>query len=81
MSRRCSVSGKGVLVGRRVSHSHIRTKHRFLPNIQRKRFYSEEHGRFFTLKVAASTIRTIDRLGLDAYVRKMGYSLDVRQEK
>ncbi|MCY4443872.1 MAG: 50S ribosomal protein L28 [Proteobacteria bacterium] len=75
MSRVCQTSQKSVLVGNRVSHSHIRTKHRFLPNLQKKRFYSESRKKFYTLRVATSTMRTIDKLGLDAYVRKVGYTL------
>ena len=75
MSRRCELSGKGVLVGHRVSHSNIKTKHRFLPNLQKKKFWSPELGKFVTLKVSTSTIRTIDKLGLDAYARKNGIKL------
>lgn len=70
MARRCDLSGKGVLVGHRVSHSNIKTKHRFLPNLQKKRFWSPELKKFVTLKVSASAIRTIDKVGLDAYARK-----------
>ena len=75
MSRRCDLSGKGVLVGNRVSHSNIKSKHRFLPNLQKKKFWSPELGKFVTLKVSTSTIRTIDKLGLDAYARKNGVKL------
>ena len=75
MSRRCDLSNKGVLVGRRVSHSHIRTKHRFLPNLHKKRFWSEQAKEFYTLKVAISTMRTIDGIGLDAYLKKVGIPL------
>lgn len=75
MSRRCEISGKGVLVGNRVSHSNIKTKHRFLPNLHKKKFWSPEKQKFVTLKVSASTIRTIDRLGLDVYAKKNGIKL------
>lgn len=75
MSRRCDLSGKGVQVGHRVSHSNIKSKHRFLPNLQKKKFWSPELGKFVTLKVSTSTIRTIDKLGLDAYARKTGVKL------
>ena len=74
MSRRCDLSKKGVLVGRRVSHSHIRTKHRFLPNLQKRRFWSEVDQVFYTLKVATSTMRTIDLNGFDAYLKAAGIS-------
>lgn len=75
MSRKCQITNKGAQVGRRVSHSHIRTKHKFLPNLQKKKFWSEEQGRFITLKIATSTMRTIDKLGLDVYARKVGFKL------
>ncbi len=75
MSRRCELTGKGVLVGNRVSHSNIKSKHRFLPNLQRKKFWSTELKKFITLKVSTSTIRTIDKLGLDSFARKNGLKL------
>jgi large subunit ribosomal protein L28 len=75
MSRRCEISGKGVLVGNRVSHSNIKTKHRFLPNLHKKKFWSPEKQKFVTLKVAASAIRSIDKIGLDAYAKKNGIKL------
>ncbi len=69
MSRKC-LSGKTVLVGHRVSHSNRKTKHRFLPNLQKKRFWSDSQKKFVTIRVAASTIRTIDKVGLDAFLRR-----------
>ena len=75
MTRRCELSGKTVLVGNRVSHSNIKTKHRFLPNLQKKKFWSAELNRFVSLRVSTSTIRTIDKLGLDAYAKKSGIKL------
>ena len=75
MSRICDLSGKKAQVGRRVSHSHIRTKHRFQVNLQKKRFWSAEKQRFYTLKVAVSTMRTIDKIGFDAYAHRVGLKL------
>ncbi len=75
MARVCELTGKKVLVGHRVSHSNIKTKHRFLPNLQKKRFWSAELGKFVTLKVSTAAIRTIDKLGLDAFARKTGTKL------
>lgn len=72
MSRRCELTGKSVQVGHRVSHSNIKTKHRFLPNLHTKRFWSEGKKKFLTLKVSAAAIRTIDKIGLDAFVKKAG---------
>jgi large subunit ribosomal protein L28 len=72
MSRRCEITEKGVQVGNRVSHSNRRTKHRSLPNLQKKRFWSESGKCFVTLKVSAAAIRTINRLGVDAFAKKAG---------
>ncbi len=71
MSRKC-LTGKGVQVGHRVSHSNIKTNHRFLPNLQKKRFWSETTKRFISLRVSTSAIRTITKIGVDAFVRKFG---------
>jgi large subunit ribosomal protein L28 len=69
MSRKCP-TGKGVLVGHRVSHSNIKTKHRFLPNLQTKRFWSVAHNKFVTLRVSTAAIRTIDKIGLEAFLKR-----------
>ena len=71
MSRRCELSGKGVLTGNRVSHSNIKTRRRYLPNLQNVTLQSEALGRSFRFRVAASALRTVDhRGGLDAYLVK-----------
>lgn len=75
MSRRCDLSGKGVQVGHRVSHSNIKTKRRLLPNLQKKRLWSVELKRFVTLRVSTAAMRTIDKIGLEAYARKLGVKL------
>jgi large subunit ribosomal protein L28 len=71
MSRRCELTGKGVLVGHRVSHSNIKTKHKNFPNLKTKRFWSPEKNAFVTLRVSTAAIRTIDKVGVDAYCRRM----------
>lgn len=75
MSRKCTVSGKGPQVGHRVSHSNIKTKHRFLPNLQKKRCWSTNLKKFVSLKVSTAALRTIDKIGLDAYAAKVGLKL------
>ena len=72
MTRKCDLTDKGVQSGHRVSKSKVRTKHRFLPNIQKRKFRSDENNKFVTLKVSTSAIRTIDKLGFDQYLRKLG---------
>lgn len=71
MSRRCELTGKGVLTGNRVSHSNVKTRRRYLPNLQRVSLMSESLGRVFKFRIAASTLRTVDaRGGLDAFLLK-----------
>ena len=53
-----------MMVGNNVSHSHIRTKRRFYPNLQTKRFYIAEEDRWITLKVSANGLRTINKKGI-----------------
>ena len=64
MSRVCQVTGKRPTTGNNVSHANNKTRRRFLPNIQHKRFWVEEENRFVTLKVSARGIRTIDKVGI-----------------
>ncbi|MEM8751844.1 MAG: 50S ribosomal protein L28 [Pseudomonadota bacterium] len=71
MSRRCELSGKGVLTGNRVSHSNIKTRRRYLPNLNPVSLTSDALGRSFRFRIAASTLRSVDhRGGLDAYLAK-----------
>ena len=71
MSRRCELTGKGVLTGNKVSHSNIKTRRRYLPNLHKVTLQSEALGRSFRFRVAASALRTVDhRGGLDAFLMK-----------
>ena len=70
MSWRCDLTGKKPLVGHKVSHSNIKTKRRFLPNLRNVTLISDTLGRKFRLRVSASALRTVDhRGGLDAFLR------------
>ncbi|MEG3615351.1 MULTISPECIES: 50S ribosomal protein L28 [Isoptericola] len=68
MSAHCQVHGTSPGFGHSVSHSHVRTKRRFDPNIQTKRYWVPSLGRKVTLRVSARGIKTIDRRGIDAVV-------------
>ena len=69
MSRRCELTGKTVLVGHKVSHSNVKTKRRFLPNLLNVTMISDTLGRSVKLKVSANALKTVDhRGGLDAYL-------------
>jgi len=64
MSRVCQVTGKRPMTGNKVSHANNKTRRRFLPNIQQRRFWVEDENRFVTLKVSTKGIRIIDKLGI-----------------
>ena len=71
MSRRCELTGKGAQVGHRVSHSNIKTKRRFLPNLLNVTLMSDALGRSVRLRVSAHAFKTVDhRGGLDAFLAK-----------
>ena len=69
MSMKCELTGKTFQTGNNVSHAKNRTKRRFLPNLQKVTFLSEKLGQKVQLKVAASTIRTVEKKGgLDEFL-------------
>ena len=71
MSRRCELTGKGVMTGNNVSHAKNRTRRRFLPNLNNVSLVSEALGRSFKFKISASALRSVDRIGgLDAFLLK-----------
>ena len=71
MSWRCDLTGKKPLVGHKVSHSNIKTKRRFLPNLRSVTLISDTLGRKVRLRVSANALKTVDhRGGLDAFLLK-----------
>ena len=71
MSWRCDLTGKRPLVGHKVSHSNIKTKRRFLPNLRNVTLISDTLGRRVRLRVSANALKTVDhRGGLDAFLLK-----------
>ena len=76
MSRVCELTGKKAMVGNNVSHAMNKTKRKFNVNLVKKRFFVPEEGKWITLKVAASTIKTINKKGISAVLKeaqKNGY--------
>jgi large subunit ribosomal protein L28 len=71
MARVCQVTGKIPMGGNKVSHSNIKTKRRFLPNLQKKRFYLVEEDKWITLKLSTDAIRTINKNGLYSVVKEL----------
>ncbi len=70
MSRVCDLSGKRMMVGNKVSHSNIKNKRRFYPNLQVKRFYIPEEDKWVKVKVATSVIKTINKKGISAVLKE-----------
>ena len=70
MSRICQITGKRMMVGNKVSHSNVKTKRRFYPNLQTKKFYIPEEDRWITLRVTADGIRTINKKGISACLKE-----------
>ena len=68
MARVCQVTGKAPMVGNNVSHAHNKTKRRFLPNLQNRKFWSEAENRWIRLRVSGAGLRTIDKKGIDVVI-------------
>ena len=85
MSRKCDLSGKIVLTGNNVSHSNNKTRRRFLPNLQVASLYSEKLDKKIKFRVAASTLRTVEKNGgIDNFLtraKKDGLSANARKYK
>ena len=71
MSRVCQVTGKGPMVGNNVSHANNKTKRRFLPNLQSRRFWLESENRFVRLRVSNADLRTIDKKGIEVVLAEL----------
>jgi large subunit ribosomal protein L28 len=71
MARICQLTGKKPITGNRVSHSNVKTKRRFLPNLQKKKFFIPETGQTVQLQVSTSALRNIDKHGIYEYLRKL----------
>jgi large subunit ribosomal protein L28 len=71
MSRVCQVTGKRPMSGNNVSHSKIRSKRRFLPNLHRRRFWVESENRWVKLRVSTKGLRIIDKKGIDVVLKDL----------
>ena len=66
MARVCQVTGKAPMVGHHVSHANNKTKRRFMPNLQYRRFWVESENRWGRLRLTTAGLRTVDKIGIDA---------------
>ena len=71
MARVCQVTGPGPMAGTNVSHANNRTKRRFLPNLQYRRFWIESENRWVRLRVSNAGLRTIDKNGIDVVLAEL----------
>ncbi len=71
MSKVCELTGVGPLYGNNVSHSNRKTRRRFNPNLQKKRFFVPETGEWIELKLTAKAMRSIDKLGIYSFLKKL----------
>jgi large subunit ribosomal protein L28 len=71
MARVCDVTGKKTTTGNNVSHAKNRTRRKFLPNLQNRKFWVESENRWVSMKISSAALRTIDKLGIDEVLKKM----------
>lgn len=71
MARVCQVTGKAPMVGNNVSHANNKTKRRFMPNLQYRKFWLESENRWIRLRLSNAALRTIDKKGIDAVVAEL----------
>ncbi|HLB56189.1 MAG TPA: 50S ribosomal protein L28 [Coxiellaceae bacterium] len=74
MSKVCQVTKRRPQVGHTVSHANNKSKRRFLPNLQKRRVWLPSENRYITLNVTVRGLRTIDKLGIEAVLKKMKLS-------
>jgi len=71
MARQCQVTGKKPMAGHNVSHANRKTKRRFLPNLQNRRFFVESENKWVSIRLSKAGLRTIEKLGIDAVLADM----------
>ena len=71
MAKKCPITGKGPMVGNNVSHANNKTKRRYLPNLQYKRFWLESAKRWVRLRVSTRGMRIIDKHGIEAVLNDL----------
>ena len=71
MARVCQVTGKAPMVGNNVSHANNKTKRRFMPNLQRRRFWVESENRWVNLRLTNAALRTIDKNGIESVLAEL----------
>lgn len=84
MARECQLTGKKPMTGNKVSHSNMKSKRRFLPNLQKKHIFVPETGQWIDVKISTSALRTIDKLGIYDYLVRLkaeGFNTGIKLKK
>jgi len=71
MARVCQITGKKPQLGNHVSHANNKTRRRFMPNLQYRRFWVESENRWVRMRVSQNGLRTIDKKGIDVVLAEM----------
>lgn len=71
MARRCDLTGTKPVYGKSISHAHNVSNRRFLPNLQKKRIWVEEEGRWVTVRATAKALKTLDKKGYSAMMKEL----------
>jgi large subunit ribosomal protein L28 len=71
MARVCQITGKAPMVGNNVSHANNRTRRRFMPNLQERRFWVDSENRWVRLRLTNAALRTIDKKGIDVVLAEL----------
>jgi large subunit ribosomal protein L28 len=70
MAKLCKITGKGPMTGNNVSHANNKTKRRFLPNLQTRRFYVGSLKRYIRLRISTKAMRFIDKYGIEYFLQQ-----------
>lgn len=70
MSKVCELTGKKAIVGHKVSHSNVKTKRKFRPNLKVKKFFLAAENKWISLKISTSALRTVNKKGIEAVVKE-----------
>lgn len=81
MARRCEISGKETRAGNTISHSHIRTRRKFKPNLVIRRVFLADENRWVRLKISTRMLRTLNKCGVKTLMKKYGQDLSILKKK
>ncbi|GIX42405.1 MAG: 50S ribosomal protein L28-2 [Leptospiraceae bacterium] len=81
MARKCDISGKRTQTGNTISHSHKKTKRKFKVNLFKKKIYLPDENRYVTLKVSARMLKSLNKKGVKALMKKYGQDLSILKNK